>query len=113
MLVAHRDGRGYGYFKNARASFVVKQNTGKTECFYHAVDHCVGTFALALHAYAMAAMNQFIHYRLGKAMLDLESQRVVLESRDRNSLDMRRQLAFGHRLVTFRETGDQKKHQNQ
>src|SRR5207237_9954161 len=60
VLVAHRDGRGYGYFKNARASFVVKQNTGKTECFYNAVDHCVCTFALVLNAYAMAEMNPFV-----------------------------------------------------
>jgi len=53
-------------------------------------------------------MNQFVHHRLGKAMLDLESQRVILKRRHRNSLDVRRQLAPGHRLVTFSETRDQK-----
>src|SRR5205823_7246085 len=100
------DGGGYRYFKNARASFVIEQHTGKTKRLHDAVDHCVGAFALALHAYSVAAMDQFVHHRLGKAMLDLESQRVVLKGRHRDRLDMRRQLALSHRLVTFGETRD-------
>ena len=106
MLVAHRDGGCYRYFKNARAPFVVEQHTGETKCFHDPVDHCVSAFALALHADAVAAMNQFVHHRLGKAMLDLESQRVVLKGRHRDRLDMRRQLALSHRLVAFGETGN-------
>src|SRR6267154_849072 len=113
VLVTHCHGGGDRDFKNPRASFVVEQHTGKTKRFHDAIDHRIGAFALALHAYSVTAMNQFVHHRLGKAMLDLESQRVILKGRHGNGLDMRRQLALSHRLVTFSETGDQQKRNQQ
>src|SRR5580765_3972385 len=62
VLIAHGYRGGDGHFKNARAALVVQQDAGKGERLDHAIDHRIGAFALALHAQAMTAANQFVHH---------------------------------------------------
>src|SRR5207253_6894720 len=72
MLVTHRYRCRDRHFENAGAAFVIQQHSGKTEALDYAINHSVGALTLALHAQAMAAMNQLVHHRFGEPMLNFE-----------------------------------------
>ena len=62
-------------------------------------------------AQAATAMNQLVNHGFSETRFDLVAQRVVLERRYCNRLDVRGKLVFGHRLVAFSKAADKKQHE--